>query len=91
MFFICTFVPKSVIGMRIKVNFLVVISLWCLTVYAQSEHHLYVNSQKKPMVSTSRSYKGEGVFATVNEALRQADSTMSSAMNAFTSGLGLGL
>ena len=73
MFFICTFVPKSVIGMRIKVNFLVVISLWCLTVYAQSEHHLYVNSQKKLMVSTSRSYKGEGVFATVNEALRQAE------------------
>ncbi|MGM9661631.1 MAG: YbaB/EbfC family nucleoid-associated protein [Oscillospiraceae bacterium] len=29
------------------------------------------------------------VLSAVNEALRQADSTMSSAMNAFTSGLGL--
>ena len=31
------------------------------------------------------------ILSAVNEALRQADSTMSSAMNAFTSGLGLGL
>ena len=31
------------------------------------------------------------IISSVNEAIRQADSTMNSAMNAFTSGLGLGL
>ena len=31
------------------------------------------------------------ILSAVNEALRQADSTMTGAMNAFTSGLGLGL
>lgn len=45
---------------------LVLISFWSVTVCAQPEHHLYVNSQKKTNVK-------KGVFATVNEALRQAE------------------
>ena len=40
--------------------------LWCATVSAQPEHHLYVNSQKKPDVKKE-------TFATVNDALRQAE------------------
>ena len=46
-----------------RIYSLIVLVLWCVTVCAQSEHHLYVNSQNK----------GKGVYATVNEALRQAE------------------
>ena len=41
-------------------------TLWCATVSAQSERHLYVNLQ----ATTDR---GKSVFATLNEALRQAE------------------
>ena len=49
-----------------RIYSLIVLVLWCVTICAQSEHHLYVNSQKK-------GNKGKGVYATVNEALRQAE------------------
>ena len=44
----------------------VVMILWCAAVGAQPEHHLYVNPQQKPDVK-------KGIFATVNDALRQAE------------------
>lgn len=40
--------------------------MWFVTVRAQTEHHLYVNHQQK-------TNKGKGMFATINEALRQAE------------------
>ena len=52
--------------MRGKVCLLAVTILWCVAVSAQSEHHLHVNPQQKTNVK-------KGMFATVNEALRQAE------------------
>ena len=46
--------------------FLMVMAFWCSAVCAQTERHLYVNLQKT-------TDKGKAVFATVNEALRQAE------------------
>ena len=42
-------------------------TLWCAALGAQPEHHLYVKLQGKTNIK-------KGVFATVNEALRQAES-----------------
>jgi hypothetical protein len=47
-------------------SFLMVMIFWGVAVSAQPERHLYVNLQKKTNVR-------KGVFATVNEALRQAE------------------
>lgn len=52
--------------MRQRFFILVVTSLWCLTVCAQPERHLYVNPQRQ-------TNSGEGSLTTVNEALRQAE------------------
>ena len=52
--------------MQSKAFLFVVMILWCAAVGARPEHHLYVNPQKSPDVK-------KGMFATVNEALRQAE------------------
>lgn len=52
--------------MQRKITLLIVLALWGLTVWAQIAHQLYVNPQEK-------TNEGRGVFATVNEALRQAE------------------
>ncbi|MCR5159002.1 MAG: hypothetical protein K6D37_07770 [Prevotella sp.] len=45
---------------------LMVMTLWCVALIAQPEHHLYVKLQGKTNVK-------KGMFATVNEALRRAE------------------
>ena len=52
--------------MQRKITLLIGLALWSLTLCAQPEHRLYVNPQEK-------TNEGRGVFATVNEALRQAE------------------
>ena len=52
--------------MQRKITLLIGLALWSLTVCAQPKHQLYVNPQEK-------TNEGRGVFATVNEALRQAE------------------
>jgi len=50
----------------LKTRFLMVMMLWCAAVSAQPEHHLYVDQKE-----TTDEAKGQ--FATVNEALRHAE------------------
>jgi len=50
-----------------KACLMLTMALWCVAVSGQTERHLYVNPQ-------SASHAEQGVFATVNEALRQAES-----------------
>ena len=52
--------------MQRKITLLIVLALWSLTVCAQTAHQLYVNPQEK-------TDEGRGVFTTVNEALRRAE------------------
>lgn len=52
--------------MQRKITLLIVLALWGLAVCAQPAHQLYVNPQEK-------TNEGRGVFTTVNEALRRAE------------------
>lgn len=52
--------------MRRKTCLSIVMILWCAALSAQPEHHLYVNLQET-------TDEGKGLFATVNEAFRQAE------------------
>lgn len=52
--------------MRQKIQLFVVLALWCVAASAQPEHHLYVD----PLQKTD---EGRDLFATVNEAFRQAE------------------
>lgn len=51
----------------------ILICLWCAAVCAQSERHLYVNCQETSGEANAPTERVKNIFATVNEALRQAE------------------